>query len=137
MIPTSFHIQMLTPLATLEREEATSVTVSVEGGMLTILPGHAALVGSIDVSPVIIKQAHHEERFMLRNGIIWVQADGKIVIKALSLEKYEELDEVRIHEYVDMILAKIQDGENLAGFHLEFLEQEKLMLDRQLQVMKS
>ena len=113
------------------------MSLSLESGMITILPGHAALVGSVDVTPLIMKQAHHEERFMLRNGVVCVQQDGKVAIKALSLEKYEELDEVQIKEYVDMIADKIKSGGDLHGFHLAFLEQEKLTLDRQLQVMEN
>lgn len=133
----TFALQMLTPQGSATFEEITCVSLSLESGMITILPGHAALVGSIDVTPLIMKKHHHEERFMLRNGVVWVQPDGTVVVKALSMEKYEELDEVRIQEYVDMILEKIQHGEDLHGFHLEFLEQEKLMLDHQLRTMES
>lgn len=135
MIPTSFDLELLTPLATHRREGVTSLNLSLENGMVTLLPGHAALVGSIDATPLVVQMGSHEERFMLRNGVVWVQPTGKVVLKALFLEKYEDLNEVQIQEYVAMILEKIQQGENLQGFHLEFLKQEHLMLDRQLKAM--
>ena len=133
----SFNLTIESPEETLYRGEANSLLLQTASGEAEILPGHAALAGSFAFSPLRLKNGDHEEDFIARQGLVFVDLRQNTVrVLAYYCVKKADIDLKTIKEYMEFILRKMDSGEDLSKYQLRYLEDEKLSLQKKLEVLE-
>lgn len=90
-----FHLEVVTPDATVYMGEVTSVTAPAEDGRIGVLSGHAPLCCTIAVGEVLVREAGGgERRFLVGDGFLEVARNTCRILAAVG-EAAEEIDLVR------------------------------------------
>lgn len=126
-----------TPLGTVYKSEIDQVTLSTETGEMQILPGHASLLGSLRFTPVTISNGEHEDRFLLRQGFVLIDNQkDEVKIFALAADKTESVDHKTLAEYLEFVLSKLENPEELNHYQVHFLNQQKASLEQMVEVIQ-
>ncbi|WAC08632.1 MAG: F0F1 ATP synthase subunit epsilon [Thermodesulfobacteriota bacterium] len=113
------HLDILTPEKTVFSDSIEAVTAPGTLGEFGVLPGHAALVTTLEIGEVVIKKDNREYWVAISGGFAEVGND-KVTILAEAAEPAQEIDIKRAEA------AKIQAEEklkNLSSDKSEFSEQ--------------
>ncbi len=92
------QLQLVTPERTLIQEEVASLVCPTTEGQITILPGHAPLVATLNSGELITKDGANSSTIHVAGGFIEVKASNQIVILADAAEHAEEIDLARAEE---------------------------------------
>lgn len=92
------HIKLIAPERTVLEEEVTSLTCPTTDGQITILPGHAALVATLETGELIARNKDEEHFIHVAGGFIEIRSSGEIIILADSAEHFFEIDIARAEE---------------------------------------
>ena len=86
------QLKILSPDRILYRGPAKSVGLPGELGYMTLLPGHAAMVASLDIGALALeKEGGAVEKLFLAGGFVDVGADG-VTVLADVVEKSSEIN---------------------------------------------
>ncbi|MFZ2682318.1 MAG: F0F1 ATP synthase subunit epsilon [Patescibacteria group bacterium] len=114
-------------------EQASVVTLKTNDGMIQVMPGHVALVGSITASLVVIDTGSHQAKYFVRNGMVTVEPGGmQVLISVFSCTKDSEVDLATLKEYRDKVAAILKSGEGLSKLQVTFLTNEHIALEQTL-----
>jgi F-type H+-transporting ATPase subunit epsilon len=81
----AFHLELVTPDATVYKGEVTSVTAPGEDGLLGILSGHAPLCCTIAVGEVTAREVGGGERhFLVGDGFLEVSSNTCRILAAVG-----------------------------------------------------
>ncbi len=115
------------------RENVSSLDAITELGAMRILPGHAALQGSILFSPVRVETPDHTEHFVVQQGFIFInQHQDEVTFLVYRAEKRGELNHQTAKEYLEHVLKALQDKTSLSEYELRFLDDERLATQERL-----
>ena len=78
----------------LERDDVQRLIVPTTEGQITILPGHAALMASLDIGEMIAVVDGAQEPMVVHGGFIQVLRD-EVTVLADAAEQVDEIDEAR------------------------------------------
>lgn len=106
------QVQLITPERTLISEEIRSLSCPTTEGQITILPGHAPLVATLESGELVAKNGGEDHYIHVAGGFIEVRKNNQIVILADAAEHYFEIDIARAE------LAQKQAREILEKQHL-------------------
>ena len=133
----SFNLTIESPEELFFRGEADSLLLQTVTGEAEILPGHAALAGSFAFSPLHVRTGDHEEDFIARQGLVFVDPrQNSVRVLAYYCVKKADIDLKTIKEYMEFILKKMESGADLNKYQLRFLEEEKISLQKKLEVLE-
>lgn len=90
-LPTSIHLEIVTPDHQVVRDSVTSVTVPGKEGYLGILPGHAPLLSILDVGELAYTRDNVIHYVAVTWGFVEVLPD-RVIILAQTAERAEEID---------------------------------------------
>lgn len=90
-LPTSIHLEIVTPDRQVVRDSVTSVTVPGKNGYLGILPGHAPLLSILDVGELRYTHDHVTQYVAVNWGFVEVLPD-RVIVLAQTAERAEEID---------------------------------------------
>lgn len=128
------HLIIRTPDAVHYDGPASRVSGASELGDLQIYPGHAAMTAAVDFSRVLVEHADHQETFLLKQGILHTDPESRRTeFLALSCQKVEEADLKTLRAYRDFILDHLQKREDLGSYHVRFLEESMLAVEKQIE----
>jgi len=102
----AIHLDILTPEKTVFSDSIETVTAPGSLGEFGVLPGHAALVTTLETGEVVIKKDNREYWLAISGGFAEVGND-KVTILAEAAEPAQEIDIKRAEA------AKIQAEEKL------------------------
>jgi len=102
----SIHLDILTPEKVVFSDSAEAVTAPGSLGEFGVLPGHAALVTTLEIGEVTIKKDNREYWLAISSGFAEVEND-KVTILAEAAELAQEIDTKRAE------IAKVQAEEKL------------------------
>jgi len=102
----AIHLDILTPEKTVFSDSIETVTAPGSLGEFGVLPGHAALVTTLETGEVAIKKDNREYWLAISGGFAEVGND-KVIILAETAEPAQEIDTKRAEA------AKIQAEEKL------------------------
>ena len=103
------QLKILSPDRILYRGPAKSVGLPGELGYMTLLPGHAAMVASLDIGALALeKEGGAVEKLFLAGGFVDVGADG-VTVLADVVEKSSEINVERAKK------ALVRADDRLAG----------------------
>lgn len=134
----SFRLVVRTPEKEVVNREVHSVTLNTEEGRMTVLPGHAALSGSILFSRLEVKGEGFEDDYLVRRGLLFVNlASSQTTIMAYSCDKTDEVKIETVREYMAFLEEQLKKGPtSLSSFQLKYLEGEKLAVSKHLEAAK-
>ena len=126
-----------TPEKIYYEKPAEKVSLSTEEGALEIFPNHTPLTGAISFSQVEISDGDHEEKFLIRNGFVFVEQESKIKILVYACDVVGATDAKTIQEYRDFVLFQLKDPSPLTTYQLQYLKEQKVALEKMVQVFHS
>jgi len=134
----TIKLNIRTPEKEVFTGDVTKVKFSDETGELTILPHHASMTCTIDFSALIFTLADGtEEDFMMKRGIAMVyNKQNRVDIDVLECVKTGEMSPVTAEEYLKFVMDKLEKRQDLSRFQLDYLEEEKLVIEKQIGYMK-
>lgn len=110
---------MLLKIITLEKTEWSgdidSVTLPTTQGEITILPGHSALVSTVEAGEVTIHQGNTITNFFITEGCVQI-IDNEISVLADLATKAQDLTEARVEEARQLAL----DSQNQKDDDVQF-----------------
>ncbi len=106
------RLQLITPERTVVSEEVRSLSCPTTEGQITILPGHAPLVATLESGELIARNGGDDHYIHVAGGFLEIRRDNEIVILADAAEHHFEIDIARAEE------AKRQAQEVLDKQHL-------------------
>lgn len=92
------RLQLITPERTVVSEEVRSLSCPTTEGQITILPGHAPLVATLESGELIAKNGGDDHYIHVAGGFLEVRRDNEIVILADAAEHHFEIDIARAEE---------------------------------------
>lgn len=108
------QIQLITPERTLISEEVRALTCPTGEGQITILPGHAPLVTTLESGELVAKNGGEDHYIHVAGGFLEVRKNNQIIILADSAEHHFEIDIARAEE-AKKEAEKILKSEHLAN----------------------
>lgn len=137
MEPTGLQLVLRSPESTASFDNVTSIAVTTTMGPMIIYPKYASLVGTINFSQLVLTQGKEEKRYMLRNGLIFIDHDkNSVTISALFCDLIESVNIDTVAEYLKQIETLLEKGEKLPPIQFTYLKNERLALVEQMNIMK-
>lgn len=90
--------QLVTPERTLVAEEVISLSCPTTEGKITILPGHAPLVATLESGELIAKNGKEEKYLHVAGGFVEVRPNNEVIILADGAEHFFEIDLARAEQ---------------------------------------
>ncbi|MDD4352107.1 MAG: F0F1 ATP synthase subunit epsilon [Candidatus Gracilibacteria bacterium] len=132
----TFKLTVKTPTENVYEGEVNSLLVDTELGRMMVLPHHAALVGSITFSDTIISADNKLRAYNIRTGFLSIDNDeNSVEILCNHCEQSQTLTYTSVEKYLEFLQGELQ-SENLNPYQLEFLENEKFAVVKQLKTLK-
>lgn len=129
----TFQLVIKTPLETVLDEKVKSLVVDTEEGKMMVLPHHTSLVGSISYSSIIISYGDQIKEFSLRNGFINIDNQAnRTEITCIHCEKSQTVTFTNVEKYLNFLEGELK-SDKLNSYQLEFLENEKFAVVKQLE----
>jgi len=131
-----FQLEIKTPLESVYSGEVNSLLVGTESGEMLVLPHHTALVGSIVFSNIVISNENKIEEYSVRNGFLNIDnAANTVEILCVNCEKKQTVNYTSVESYLKF-LDKELEGKDVNEYQLQFLENEKFAVVKQLESLK-
>ena len=93
--------------AVLERDDVQRLIVPTTEGQITVLPGHAALMASLDIGEMIAVVDGRQEPIVVHGGFIQVLRD-EVSVLADAAEHIDAIDEARAEAARDRAQERIE-----------------------------
>ena len=133
----TFHLTVRTPESEIISEAVNSLKVMTEGGEIEIYPHHASLTGSIMFGKMQVRMPKEELDYVVQRGILFVSVEKNTVqILCFSCQLYKEIEYKSAKSYLEFIEEKLKEGVNLNDFQLKYLENEKIAMVQQVQMLE-
>jgi F-type H+-transporting ATPase subunit epsilon len=94
MAEKSIKLEIVTPERIVYSQEADFIVAPGSDGQLGVLPGHAALITSLDIGILKIKANDKEEKLAISGGFFEIK-ENKAVVLAETAERSEDIDITR------------------------------------------
>jgi len=89
------------------RDDVQRLIVPTTEGQITVLPGHAALMASLDIGEMIVVADGRQEPMVVHGGFIQVLRD-EVTVLADAAEHVDEIDEARAEAARDRAQARVE-----------------------------
>jgi len=133
----TFHLSVRTPESEIISKEVNSIKVSTENGPMVVYPRHGSLSGSIEFSRLFIRTEHAETEYLIKNGVIFISVqENSTRIMCFSCQETKDIEYTSAAEYLQYVEERLKAGEDLNDFQLQFLQNEKIAMVKQLKVLK-
>lgn len=133
----TFHLTVRTPESEIIAREVNSLKVTTEGGEIEIYPHHASLTGAISISKLFVRAENEEKEYLVKRGITFVSVENnRVQILCFSCQPIQDVEYKSAQEYLQIIEEKLKAGEDLNELQIKYLENEKIAMVRQLEMLK-
>lgn len=128
------RISIRTPEGELfSQENVRSIDAFTELGELRILPGHAALQGTVAFSPIRIETKEKTEQFVIQQGLVVVDpSSDEVRFFAYKAEPRSQLNHETAKAYLDRLLQALRRQESLSDYALKFLDSERIATEERI-----
>jgi len=89
-----------------------SVSVPTKDGVITLLPGHAALISVVVPGELLVEKDQNTQVLSVSHGVVEVSPEGEVVVLANTSERVEHLDIARAEaakQRAEELMAQKQD----------------------------
>ena len=130
----TFSLQIRSPEKLVFDRDVASLLLVTENGMIEVLPHHASMLSTIQFTHAKIRFEDKIDTILLRKGILFIDNTKNEVKILVSLAEMEsEMSTISAKEYLTYVMEQLEKGESMSEFHLDFLQEEKLVIEKQLQ----
>ena len=91
----TFRVMILTPFGQYLSTEADYLTTTSAMGVIGILPNHAPLISTLEISKLIIRRNGEEKVYAIGGGVINIKKDHSVTLLVDSIERSDEIDKER------------------------------------------
>ena len=89
------------------RDDVQRLIVPTTEGQITLLPGHAALMASLDIGEMVTVAGGNREPMVVHGGFIQILHD-QVTVLADAAESLDEIDEARAEEARTRAMERIE-----------------------------
>ena len=89
------------------RDDVQRLIVPTTEGQITLLPGHAALMASLDIGEMVTVAGGNREPMVVHGGFIQIRHD-QVTVLADAAESLDEIDEARAEEARTRAMERIE-----------------------------
>ena len=93
-----FHVDILTPYGKVLSTDAEFLSVLTASGVVGILPNHAPLITTVEISKLVIKAGEQKMIFAVGGGLMHIKEGTKVVLLLNSVERSDQIDIERANE---------------------------------------
>ncbi|MBD3270892.1 hypothetical protein GF376_05190 [Candidatus Peregrinibacteria bacterium] len=135
----TFKLTIRTPDEEIYNGKIKSLKILTEGGWIQVFSNHSTLTGTLSYSPIsFIDQNNQEERYVGKRGTLLVSNSmNAVTIILLSCELSSKLSPTNALEYLQFIESELDKKQDLSNFHLEFLEEEKFVIKKEIEELEN
>ena len=110
----TFHLDVLTPYKKYMSKDVTYLRVRNDDAILGILPGHAPIITTINISEMMIKDENDKETLFAVGGGLLSVKDNVATLMVNSIEAQDEIDFERAEAAKDRAVRRLEEKlENL------------------------
>ena len=132
----TFQLNVRTPEAEIVSKEVDSVRVGTENGPMVIYPHHASLSGTIPFSRLFVRSGNSETEYLVKNGVLFISVEtNETKILCYSCLETKDVEYQSAAEYLAYVEEQLKAGANLNQFQMQFLENEKIAMVKQMKGM--
>ena len=93
-----FQVVILTPYGKYLQSDAEFLSVTSSVGVLGILPNHAPLITTLEISALTIKDGRFTNRYAISGGVMHIKNDHSVHLLVDSIERSDEIDVKRAND---------------------------------------
>ena len=87
-----FKVEILTPFGQYLTTEADYLSTTSVMGVMGVLPNHAPLISTLEISKLIIRRNDQEYTYAIGGGVIHIKKDHSVTLLVESIERSDEID---------------------------------------------
>ncbi len=91
----SFKVEIYTPYGKYLEVESTYLTTCTPLGVMGVMPNHAPLISTLEISKLSIKTEHNTFNYAIGGGVINIKKDHSVTLLLNSIEREDEIDKER------------------------------------------
>lgn len=103
----SFKVEIYTPYGKYLVTDCDYLSVKTGMGMIGILPNHAPLISTLEISKLVIKNGGKEDSYAITGGVIHIKKDHTVVLLVDSIESKDEIDVSRALEAKERAMERL------------------------------
>ena len=88
----TFRVDILTPYGKYLSTDATFLSVKSSVGVLGILPKHAPLITTLEISKLVIKSETETLKYAISGGLMNIKEGTHVTLLVNSIERSDEID---------------------------------------------
>ena len=104
-----FQVSIYTPYGKYLVAECDYLSVTTAMGPIGVLPNHAPLISTLEISKLTIKNGNHELKYAIGGGVINIKKDHSVTLLVDSIERSDEIDIERAKSSQKRALERIND----------------------------
>ncbi|MFN7160038.1 MAG: FoF1 ATP synthase subunit delta/epsilon [Candidatus Gracilibacteria bacterium] len=132
-----FTLTIKTPDKTVFEGNAESISLKTETGQITILGHHADFLGSVAYTRIFVKNQDRSDEYIGRRGLVtFTNTTNNCEVLLIACEPIEEISHVSAAAYLAYVEEALRRGDDLSKSQLKFMEEERIMLVKQMQDIK-
>ena len=87
-----FKVEILTPFGQYLTTDADYLSTTSAMGVMGVLPNHAPLISTLEISKLIIRRNGKEYTYAIGGGVIHIKKDHSVTLLVESIERSDEID---------------------------------------------
>lgn len=87
-----FKVEIYTPYGKYLQTESDYLSVSTAMGVIGVLPNHAPLISTLEISKLILRNGKKESLYAISGGVIHIKKDHSVTLLVESIESQDEID---------------------------------------------
>ena len=87
-----FEVRIFTPFGKYLSTECDYLSTKTSDGVIGILPNHAPLIATLDISKLIIRNNNLTYLYAISGGVIHIKKDHSVTLLLNSIERSDEID---------------------------------------------
>ena len=104
-----FQVSIYTPFGKYLVTESDYLSVTTGMGVIGVLPNHAPLISTLEISKLTIKNGNSELKYAIGGGVINIKKDHSVTLLVDSIERSDEIDIERAKSSQKRALERIND----------------------------
>ncbi len=108
----SFKVEIYTPYGKYLVTDCDYLSVKTAMGMIGILPNHAPLISTLEISKLVLRNGGKEDSYAITGGVIHVKKDHMVVLLVDSIESKDEIDVSRALEAKERAMKRLSTSSN-------------------------
>ena len=109
----NFKVVIYTPFGKYLSTEADYLSVKSTVGVLGILPNHAPLITTLEISKLIIKNSGKELKYAISGGVLNIKKDHTVTILTDAIERSDEIDIARAIAAKERAEARLNSNDEI------------------------